>query len=336
MNTRQLIIQKSVCLLTASLFSLGLVAQDAQMLEFEQIKRDGNMIYNQYFAETSFGLNPDNAEVFKIEAGAGTMDITTSTSGRIEVQARIYITAKNEKKLNQTIAEDLELSLEKQDGEIKLMSRIEATRQTKHGNQTNVNGFMGAPGRAIDLMIAVPEGLFVIIHDGAGDIKITDLEGSLKLHDQSGDIRIMGLRGDLTLNDASGDIEIVDVNGRGKSVIRDASGDVSVKSMGGDLEIHDAAGELRLENIGGSVNVVDGSGGIRVKGVGGTLKVVDASGDISLKNIEGAGASEYTAMINDQSGDIYGENIKGNVKVRDGSGQVRMQGVSGQVHKNKK
>ncbi len=335
MNTSQLIIQKTFCLLTASIFSLGLVAQGIQALEFEQIKRDGNMIYDEYFAETSFGLDPDNAEVFKIEAGAGAMEVTTSTSGRIEVQARIYITAKNEKKLNETIADDLVLSLEKQDGEIKLISKLEATRRTKHGNQTNVNGFMGAPGRSIDLMIAVPEGLFVMIHDGAGDIKITNLEGGLKLNDQSGDIRISGLRGDLTLNDASGDIQISDVNGSGKSVIRDASGDVSVKSMKGDLEIHDAAGELRVENIGGSVQLVDGSGGISVKGVGGSLKVVDASGDINLKNIEGAGASEYTAMISDQSGDIYGENINGNVKVNDGSGEVRMQSVSGQVHKNK-
>jgi len=119
----------------------------------------------------------------------------------------------------------------------------------------------------IDLLIEVPVGVGVDIADGSGPMEVSGV-GDLEVVDGSGELRISNISGSVTVEDGSGSVEITDVRG--------------------DVRVEDGSGEVTIRDAGGSVDVKDGSGSIDVRGVRGSFTVsADGSGDVEYRNVTG-------------------------------------------------
>ena len=78
----------------------------------------------------------------------------------------------------------------------------------------------------------------------------------------------------VVIEDGSGSLRISDVNG--DIDIQDGSGSLEIRSVTGDVVISDGSGSVRVEGVGGTVRIDEvGSGGVTVRDVDGDLIVTD-------------------------------------------------------------
>ena len=142
---------------------------------------------------------------------------------------------------------------------------------------------------ALDLVIAVPQGMNADVADGSGELEIINV-GSVEL--------------------------------------TDGSGEITIESAGGAVTVTDGSGELTIENVRGDVRVSDGSGGINVRNVSGSFTVrTDGSGGISATDIhgsvivenDGSGEIDATKIGRDFTVESKGS---GSIHYREVSGQV--------------
>jgi Putative adhesin len=112
------------------------------------------------------------------------------------------------------------------------------------------------------------------IVDGAGELTVHDVSGSLDVDNGSGDIHIARMTGSLRLDNRSGDILISDVKGN-VLITRDGSGDITVLRTGADLSIlQDSAGEITVDSVGGNFDLErKSSGAVHVSRIKGTTHV---------------------------------------------------------------
>ena len=124
----------------------------------------------------------------------------------------------------------------------------------------------------IDLTISLPAGLNLDIHDGAGSMSVSGIDGDVAIEDGSGDIEVDGAKGNLKIGDGSGSIRIENV---AKNVqIHDGSGSIHVKHVGGDVWIEDGSGSIDVTDVAGRLEVPSGgSGSIHYSEVRGEVRV---------------------------------------------------------------
>ena len=105
----------------------------------------------------------------------------------------------------------------------------------------------------IDLDIRIPLNLNLIIFDGAGNIKIDNLKGSLFIDDASGNITISNIIGNVEVKDKSGNIDVLNVNG-GVKIEDSISGNINLTNIDMNVEItKTGSGDIKTENIKGNV-----------------------------------------------------------------------------------
>lgn len=145
----------------------------------------------------------------------------------------------------------------------------------------------GRGARRLDLEIALPRAVEVVIRDTSGGIRVEDI-GGLDLHDSSGDVVVRGVAGDARIEDSSGGLEIERVEG--SLWVSDGSGDIEIRGVGGSATIErDGSGDIAARDVGRDFVVRrDGSGGIRAEDVKGDFVVErDGSGDVDFARVEG-------------------------------------------------
>jgi hypothetical protein len=139
----------------------------------------------------------------------------------------------------------------------------------------------------MDLSIALPDSVAVIVHDSSGGIQLNNL-ASLELSDSSGDIEIEQVAGPVLIpRDSSGDI---DMRGVGAVTIQvDSSGEIFIDGADSVTIANDTSGDIMLRRISGNVLIGnDSSGTISVRDVGGSFIVEnDTSGGINYREVAG-------------------------------------------------
>jgi hypothetical protein len=125
--------------------------------------------------------------------------------------------------------------------------------------------------------------------DGSsGDLKTSQISGTLGAHVSSGDIRAEDI-GDVEIRGtSSGDLSLRNVRGP-VNVARSGSGDLNLDTVGrveigsvgsGDIWVADASGDVTVESI--------GSGDVSVDGVNGNFRVGSrGSGNVEHRNVRG-------------------------------------------------
>lgn len=221
-------------------------------------------------------LDVSDAELIKIAAGAGELDIV-GERGRNDVSIRGKVCVSKEEWLD-------EVSIESSSGKT---SRIAVKLPDIDGWSITGNRYA-----SVDLELVVPADIALNVQDSSGDLEIENVAA-------------------VTLKDSSGDIEIENVSGSVE--IKDSSGDIEVRDIAGDLVIpSDSSGSIRGSDIEGSVLVEnDSSGDIRFSNVGQDVTIRnDSSGDIEVKTVAG----DFTVM-HDGSGSIESSNVEGEVDI---------------------
>ena len=151
------------------------------------------------------------------------------------------------------------------------------------GRRVTVSGRGRGTEAYADLVVRVPAGRSVAVHQGVGKVDVSNVDGDLRVNTSSASVSTAGTRGALTVDVGSGSVQV-----------RSAEGDVDVDTGSGSVRLADVRGRrLRVDTGSGSVNgsglsagevVVDvGSGGVQLAGVrADDLKVDTGSGSVQV------------------------------------------------------
>lgn len=155
-----------------------------------------------------------------------------------------------------------------------------------------------------DLVVRVPAGRTLALHQGVGRVEVANVEGSLRVKTASAPVAVSGTRGAL-------DVDV-------------GSGSVRVERAAGSLTVDTGSGSVRLAEVRGDrVRVDTGSGSVAAAGVRADALEVDVgSGAVSLRDVH---AGQVT--VDTGSGSVHlvlGAPAR-RVKVDTGSGAVRLE-----------
>lgn len=209
-----------------------------------------------------------------IDCGAGLLELK-GDKGRDTIHVAATVEVENIKKgaLQAFIDENVHLNLEKRQNTAFLQSDIEKTYND------NIDA-------RINMTIMIPGNLNVIVTDGSGAIKISDIFGNLKIDDDSGSIEIENIHGNAVVYDSSGSIVIDDIIGY--VMVKDGSGFIEIDYVKGDVVIIDGSGDMEIRHIEGNVTVTDESGGIDISDVSKEVFIHAAgTGELEIERVKG-------------------------------------------------
>ena len=230
-------------------------------------------------------LEASRIDGLEVDAGAGHMEILGADVDLITVEATIesdkYSSMDD---LEEAFADDMEFELKRDQGFALLKAK-------------NKDKLFSNPEISIHLTIQVPQSFDLIVDDGSGHMKISDIDGSVEVDDGSGHMELSNIKDEVEIDDGSGNIELSNVQSSVK--IDDGSGHVIAQNITGDITIDDGSGEIKLKHMGGNVDIEDGSGEIQANHIAGNFKVDDGSGPIVVTDLQGD-----FKLIDDGSGSV--------------------------------
>lgn len=174
----------------------------------------------------------------------------------------------------------------------------ETTKIRVSADKVNMEGKEMLPG-TIDLVIAVPRGLKVVIKNDMGDVLVTDYEG---------DLEIQALAGKSTVERLSGNVKI-----------ENRIGAVEVRELNGSAVLQTQKGGITATDIRGSVQATSDSGVVTIGNVTGDLDLLANNGKVTLDTILGkVGVTASTALldVNRPMGDLMATVKNGDVLVK--------------------
>jgi len=223
--------------------------------------------YGAYTAPRNATVDASGAKAVEVQAAAGSLRVE-GRAGLQQVQVTGTARASSQRLLN-----DIKLIAERRGDVVFIKADI-------------LDDDWQDSEAALDLVIAVPQGMNAEISDGSGDARVTDV-GDLEANDGSGEFTVIGARS-VRITDGSGELTIENIGGDVR--VRDGSGEVNVRNVSGSFIVEsDGSGGLSARDVRGSVIVEsDGSGGIDVNGVGKDFRVENkGSGSIDYAQVSG-------------------------------------------------
>ncbi|HEX7238664.1 MAG TPA: DUF4097 family beta strand repeat-containing protein [Longimicrobiaceae bacterium] len=151
------------------------------------------------------------------------------------------------------------------------------------GRQVTISGTGRGTAAYADLVVQVPAGRTVAIHQGVGKVDVSNVNGNLRVNTSSAPVTTAGTRGSLTVDVGSGSVQV-----------QRAEGDVDVDTGSGSVRLSDVrARRLHVDTGSGSVTgsalagedveVDVGSGSVNLTGLrAGDLKVDTGSGSVDV------------------------------------------------------
>lgn len=148
----------------------------------------------------------------------------------------------------------------------------------------SVEGLAGT----LDVTVVVPEGSRAVLHDGAGDLRVSGELARVEARTGAGDVRVSSAPADLSVTTGSGDITIEEL--RGDARLTSGVGDVTVsRALEGALRIRSGTGDVTVRVAEGTATKVD-------------LATGRGDRDVRLSPTSGAGAAERVLEIHARSG----------------------------------
>jgi lia operon protein LiaG len=192
------------------------------------------------------------------------------------------------------------------------------------GRRVTVTGRGSGTEAYADLVVRVPAGRTVTLHQGVGKVDVSNVDGTLRVNTASASVAAAGTRGSLTVDVGSGSVQV-----------ERAQGEVDVDTGSGSVRLADVRGRrLRVDTGSGSVRgtglaaeemeVDVGSGSVELSGVRtANLKVDTGSGSVQV----GLAAPARAVKIDTGSGGVrlaVPESYGAEVEIDTGSGGIRM------------
>ena len=136
---------------------------------------------------------------------------------------------------------------------------------------------------SIDYEITTPANTMLVAESGSGDLKLSNVLGTVRAHTGSGSIEADKLGGGSRLETGSGSIEASNI--MGATTLQTGSGEIHVQlGSAGDVSAETGSGSIKLTGVRGAVKADTGSGNLEISGQPTSpWKLVTGSGDITLR-----------------------------------------------------
>ncbi len=167
----------------------------------------------------------------------------------------------------------------------------------------------------------------------AGDIRLSDVDGSVDVRTSGGDIVTGKITGKAALSTSGGEIDVA--SSQDELDIKTSGGDIRVGDVGKALRARTAGGDIVIGNVGGEANASTAGGNVRVGKVSGKVTLSTAGGDIELNGGNGAikvATSGGNVMLTNISGSVNAATSGGDIVaelVPSGKGKSRLSSASG-------
>jgi len=152
------------------------------------------------------------------------------------------------------------------------------------GGRRTIRGSGSGTNAWADLRVLVPAGRRIAIHQAAGRVDVSNVDGEVQVRAHASPVSATGTRGMLDLDTGSGGITVT--NAQGEVTLDTGSGGVRVTGVrGGVLDVDTGSGGVTGGDISvGRLHVDVGSGGVRLESVDARDVDVDAgSGSVALR-----------------------------------------------------
>lgn len=168
--------------------------------------------------------------------------------------------------------------------------------------------------------VKLPASYNAAIKTSGGDIKIYDLDGTIKFETSGGDITLINTKGYTNLSTSGGDIKLE--NTRGDVKMSTSGGDIQVHNFNGNLKASTSGGDMTLEGRGGSVeasttggdimlNYSDTNYGIDLETSGGDITVKVPGNFQALADLSTSGGEIECKLPVTQTGKLSSSRLKG-------------------------
>lgn len=225
----------------------------------------------------------------------GDVTVTPSTDGQIHLRAHEVVHTSSDK------------DAQREFDEVR-------PRMTGSGSNSTIE-VPGRNGTAVDLTLEVPEGSYLRVNAGHGDVSVEGLKNNTDVTDGQGDVKLDGISGDVHAHMSDGDFSAhaiggqVFVNGhaddvtlsevKGQAVLDgEFFGDTHLEQMGSSIHFHSTRTQIDLPKLDGDLTL--DSDDLTANETGGPARIVTRS-----KNIE----------LTQASGDVHIENSDGDVNL---------------------
>lgn len=170
-----------------------------------------------------------------------------------------------------------------------------------------------------------------------GNIRVSNISGSLSMTDGSGNIDAENIEGKLKANARYGSIVLDNINA--SSDISSGSGNLNITHHTGDLKVEARYGNVRLENMRGNLEIVSSSGSVTCNDIKGkTCSIQSNYGNIHLSNIESelniVSRSGYV-IVDSLIGNARIESVYGKQTISDMNGDLNTSSRSGDIYINR-
>lgn len=173
---------------------------------------------------------------------------------------------------NQRAEEKLKISIEQDNGTVKVIIKRKSSFWNWFGNNISVK---------VDIM--VPKNHNAHVETSGGDITVTSLTGVFKLFTSGGDVKLSDTNGKLKVETSGGDIRLN--QHKGEMELSTSGGDIICKQTSGDIEAGTSGGDIDIETTDGRLSASTSGGSIKID-YAGVNKGIDAStsgGDVHIK-----------------------------------------------------
>lgn len=171
------------------------------------------------------------------------------------------------------------------------------------GRRITVTGSGRGTRAWADVVVRVPAGRTVAVHQAVGTVEVRNVRGDLRVNTASAPVRAAGTRGALDVDVGSGGVSV-----------SDAEGSVRIDTGSGGVRVNDVRGPL--------LEVDTGSGGVTGSGVDAERVVVDVgSGGVDLERVS---ARDVTVDTGSGAVDLALTGDARSVRIDTGSGGVTL------------
>ncbi len=210
--------------------------------------------------EKSFAAK-DWENVYVNSSGA---DVKIQSWDKMETYVKVYG--------NQRAEEKLKISIDQEDGTVKVIIKRKSSFWNWFGSNINVK---------VDIM--VPKNHNAHVETSGGDISVTSITGVFKLFTSGGNVSLTSTNGKLKVETSGGDIKLK--QHKGEMNLSTSGGDIICKETSGDLEAGTSGGDVKLEASDGKISAETSGGTISIdySGVNKGIEASTTGGDVHVK-----------------------------------------------------
>jgi DUF4097 and DUF4098 domain-containing protein YvlB len=230
-----------------------------------------------------------------LETDLGSIQVDTAKSSRINVEVIMRVGTSSESR-SREIFDDFVLDFKQTGSDL----RIEGD----YKRNNSVFSWISGKRLKVRYNITVPEKYNLQLRTRGGSIKVSDIEGDVKVKTSGGSLKFDYVKGTV----------------RGRT----SGGSITLEGCSGDAEVNTSGGSIRIGQVKGEVKAHTSGGSIRVKEVMGTITATTSGGSVTAyisKQPQGdcrlttSGGSVNVRLAEDIKVDVYAKTSGGRVHI---------------------